>query len=188
MNEALGVLFLLNLALIGLLPFIFFRRDGRFNLMWWVTGAPFFVCGAVLVATWLGGLTSIVAAGAPLGRILEAAAVPFGLASIGLISFTLGTHRVPIALWHQDNDAPKSIVTYGAYQRIRHPFYTAFLLALFGAFLAAPQLATALTFAYGAAVLNYTAAREEARLSASAFGAEYQTYMLQAGRFWPKWR
>jgi protein-S-isoprenylcysteine O-methyltransferase Ste14 len=188
MNGVVFFLCILNLALIGLLPFVFFRRDGRLNLMWWLTGTPFNLCAAVLMATLAGWLTPLVGYGTPLGRLLEWLAVLCNLASIGLICFTLGTHRVPLSLWHQDNDAPQSIVTFGAYRLMRHPFYGAYLLALLGAFLFSPQSGTAFTFAYGAIILNYTAAREEARLQASQFGEEYKTYMLQTGRFWPKWR
>jgi len=188
MNGAVFFLCIVNLALIGLLPLVFFRRDGQFNLMWWLTAAPFFLCAAILITTLAGRLTPLVGYGTRLGRLLECLAVPCSLASIGLICFTLGTHCVPLSLWHQDNDAPQSLVTFGAHRRIRHPFYGAFLLALLGAFLFSPQHGTALTFAYGAVILHYTAAREEARLQASQFGDEYKAYMLQTGRFWPKWR
>jgi protein-S-isoprenylcysteine O-methyltransferase Ste14 len=140
------------------------------------------------MATLAGWLTPLLGYGTRLGRLLEWLAVPCSLASIGLICFTLGTHRVPISLWHQNNDAPQRIVTFGAYRCMRHPFYGAFLLALLAAFLCSPQSGTALTFAYGAIILNYTAAHEEVRLQTSQFGDEYKAYILQTGRFWPKWR
>jgi protein-S-isoprenylcysteine O-methyltransferase Ste14 len=91
-----------------------------------------------------------------------------------------------VALWHQRDDAPQHIVTWGAYRRIRHPFYAAFLLILAGAFLFAPSLGTAATLAFGALQLNRTAAGEERRLAASAFGADYRTYVARTGRFLPR--
>jgi protein-S-isoprenylcysteine O-methyltransferase Ste14 len=109
-------------------------------------------------------------------------------ASIALIAFTLGTHRTRIALWHQRNDAPESIVTYGAYRWIRHPFYSAFLLGLLGALLFCPQWGTLVAFLYGFFILNHTAAREEERLGGSNFGTEYQAYMQRTGRFLPRRR
>ena len=84
------------------------------------------------------------------------------VASIALIAFTLGTHRHRLALWHQTNDAPEHLVTYGAIRRLRHPFYTAFLLALLAALLACPHVGTAATLWPG--YYNYTAAQEEQRL------------------------
>jgi protein-S-isoprenylcysteine O-methyltransferase Ste14 len=176
-------LYLLNFAFIGLLPRIFFRRDGRLGLMWWLTATPFFLCPAVLVAAAAGNF-------GPFGPsawipVREVIAVVVSVASIALIFLTLGTHRVRIALWHQDNDAPQHIVTYGAYSRIRHPFYTSFLLAFAGAFAFFPHWGTLVLLSYAAIVLNHTAGREETRLSASEFGAEYREYTRRTGRFFP---
>lgn len=184
MNEAVLLLYLLNFIFVGLLPKIFFKKDGRFNLMWWLTAAPFLICTLSLIASYAGYISPVIP---PTWiRWLEVASVPVSAASIGLLFFTLGTHRIPIALWHQNNDAPKSIVTYGAYKRIRHPFYASFLLVFVGAFIFCPHWITFLTLVYGFLILSFTAAREERRLSASEFGAEYQDYMRRTGRFLPK--
>lgn len=177
MIQPTTLLLLINLAYIGTLPRIFFRKDGRFGPMWWATAAPFFVSAAFLLG-----------AGAPAAALFELAAVPLSAASITLISATLGAHRVPLALWHQENDAPAAIVTHGPYRRIRHPFYAAFLLALAAVLVHSPHAVTAATFAYGLAMLTATAAREERRLLASPFGAQYRAYMQRAGRFLPLWR
>ena len=186
MNEPVVFLFILNLIFIGLLPLIFFRRDGRFNLMWWVTASPFFLCTLFLILATAGYITPLRFNGWT--RWLDLASVAFSVASIALIFFTLGTHRIPIALWHQENDAPKHIVTYGAYQRIRHPFYASFILALFGAFIFCPHWGTLYTLLHGVTVLNLTAAREERRLSASEFGDEYRKYLQRTGRFCPRFK
>lgn len=176
MIQPATLLLLINLAYIGVLPRIFFRKDGRFGPMWWATAAPFFVCAAFILD-----------AGAPAAS-LELASVPLSAISIALISVTLGCHRVPLALWHQANEAPVEIVTHGPYRRIRHPFYAAFLLTLAAALVHSPDVVTAATFAYGVAMLNATAAREERRLLASRFGAQYRAYMQRTGRFLPLWR
>src|SRR5688572_31641084 len=110
MSISVLTLYLLNFAFIGLLPRIFFRRDGRLGPMWWLTATPFFLCPAVLVAAAAGYL-------APFGPtawapVREVVAVVVSVASIALIFLTLGTHRIRIALWHQDNDAPQHIVTH----------------------------------------------------------------------------
>src|SRR6185369_4103892 len=185
MNESILLLLLLNFVFIGLLPKLFFKKDGKFNLMWWVTASPFFLCTVVLLATYLGYISRLSGTQNTTTRILEPITVLFSVASLALMFFTLGTHRIPIALWHQDNDAPTHIVTYGAYRWIRHPFYASFLLALFGAALFCPSLGTFFTFIQGFVILNLTAAREERRLCASQFGNEYSEYMRRNGRFIP---
>lgn len=186
MNEAVLLLYLLNFAYIGILPLIFFKRDGRFNPMWWLTAAPFFLCSLLLIIGWAGFIKPIINYGSTWSRLLVLASVPFSAASIALLSYTRGTHRIPIALWHQENDAPRMVVTYGAYSRIRHPFYASFILAFCGALLFFPHPVTLFTLIYGFLILNVTAAREEKRLGASEFGAEYRDYMEHTGRFWPR--
>jgi protein-S-isoprenylcysteine O-methyltransferase Ste14 len=186
MNEPVVLLFVLNLIFIGLLPKIFFRKDGRFNLMWWVTASPFFICTLFLLFAAAGYIAPF--KDAAWSRWIDLISVPLSVASIALLFFTLGTHRIPIALWHQDNDAPKHIVTYGAYRWIRHPFYASFILALLGAFLFCPHWGTLYALLHGATVLNFTAASEERRLSASEFGGEYQQYVRRTGRFLPRFK
>ena len=188
MNASVLLLSLLNFVFIGLLPIVFFRRDGHLKPLWWLTAVPFFVGPLFLLASYAGLISPLTGYGTPAGALLSALAVPLHAGSISLIAFTLGTHRRRIALWHQDNDAPESIVTYGAYARVRHPFYAAFLLALLGALIFCPQWGTLLTFVYGYSILNLTAAQEERRLRASEFGREYEAYMRRTGRFVPRWR
>lgn len=179
-------LFACNLLFIGLLPKIFFRQDGAYNLMWFVTGAPFGLAGAALAAALAGRVSPLDVGSAEIQVAMTVVGVALSAGSIALIAYTIGTHRVPLALWHQDNDAPRSIVTYGAYKRIRHPFYTSFLMCLVGAVLVMPHAATLGCLAYGLAILNHTAAREERRLLASEFGGEYRDYLTRTGRFVPR--
>lgn len=186
MNKAVLLLYALNFAAIGALPTLFFKKDGRFNARWWLTAAPFFLCPPVLAVSFLGYLSPLADGGGRAKDLRELASVCFSAASLALLCFTLGTHRIPIALWHQDNDAPRLIVTYGAYRRVRHPMYASFLLAFFGAFLAAPHWTTLSLLLYAFLILTLAAAGEEARLRRSEFGAEYASYMRVAGRFWPK--
>ena len=187
MNPAVLLLFLMDLLFIGLLPVIFFKRDGRLNLQWWLTAAPYVLCGMFLIASFLHIIPPVTGYDTPISRALSLVGVVFSAASIALIAFTLGTHRLRIALWHQSNDAPEHIVTYGAYSRIRHPFYAAFLLALVGALIFCPHLGTLATLIYGFFIMNSTAAKEEQKLSGSKLGGEYRAYMQRTGRFIPHW-
>jgi protein-S-isoprenylcysteine O-methyltransferase Ste14 len=184
-REAL-LLLLLNFLFVGALPRIFFRKGGL-QLMWWITALPLFLSPVVAVLVFLGVLQTPWPDEAA-RRYLSLAAVALSACSIALIALTIGSNRVPLALWHQKDDAPQNIVTFGAYRRIRHPFYASFLLALTAAVLLAPHILTALALLYGFTILNYTAAREEARLSQSTFGEEYRQYMTRSGRFFPKWK
>lgn len=191
MNKILLLLYFLNFMYIGLLPRIFFKKGGQLNARWWATASPFMLCMLLFLHQFFSlqilppVLTTpmLPAAWQPW---LELVSVPISVFSIVLISLTIGGHRVPLALWHQNNDAPVNIVTWGAYSRIRHPFYSAFILALSGAFLFLSTPVTLVTFLYGFTVLNLTAAREERSLSTSEFGEEYQAYMQKTGRFWPR--
>ncbi len=182
MDHTLSAVLLFNLGFIGLLPFIFFRRDGVFNLRWFLTAAPFLLASLCLVLEWIQVVS-------PTLQIWEFSWVSLvlSLLSITLIAFTWGTNRIPLALWHQSNDAPQMIVTFGAYKRIRHPFYTSFILCLLAVVLHCPHALSLLALVYGVFILNWTASREEQRLSQSQFGADYLAYMKVTGRFWPKW-
>jgi protein-S-isoprenylcysteine O-methyltransferase Ste14 len=186
MNHAVLFLHLLNLLYIGLLPRIFFKKGGRYNAAWWLTAAPFLANTFLLLLAGAGILPFHWALPDPFRGQFTGLSVAFAAGSIALISYTLGTHRIPIALWHQESDAPEQIVTWGAYARIRHPFYAAFLLALVAQFLFLPHAGTFVSLLYGVWRLDATAAREEARLSASALGPEYREYLARTGRFWPR--
>ncbi|MER5698839.1 isoprenylcysteine carboxylmethyltransferase family protein [Streptomyces mirabilis] len=185
MNSAVLLLLVLDFALITMLPRLFFLRTGTFNLRWWSTALPVGLSPVLAVVCRLLDVRPVVPTGWLPGTGL--AAVVFFAGSIALVTLTIGTHRVPIALWHQSDDDPQHIVTWGTYRRIRHPFYTAFLLAFAGAALAFPHWYTFALLIYMATMLNTLAAREERKLSTSEFGAQYQEYMTRTGRFLPRW-
>jgi len=105
--------------------------------------------------------------------------------SISLISYTIGTHRISLNLWHQEQDQPHHIVTYGPYEKIRHPFYTSFILSLTGAFIFCPHWVTLLTLVSGIIALQITAVKEEKKLQ--NHDPDYKEYMKKTGRFFPKY-
>ena len=166
------------LALIGLLPRIFFRR-GRLNARWWLTAAPFGVSAATLLLALFGRVEPMVESEA-----LEIAAIALAVAGVALIRWTLATHARPVSLWHQENDRPEALVTRGAYARVRHPFYASFLLVLLACALAVPHVATIGALAAAFLLLDRTAAREERRLTRE-FGEQYLGYIGRTGRFLP---
>ncbi|WP_373234565.1 methyltransferase family protein [Mycobacterium marinum] len=176
-------LYLLNFVLFITMPIYFFRKDGAFNVKWWLTSLPLGLCPAALAVAWAAKLVPYLP-GSWVGPS-ELVAVGLSAASLCLLFYTLGTHRVPLSLWHQSNDAPRYIVTEGAYRRIRHPFYTSYLLAFAGAVVLFPHWMTITLAIYACVVLNVTAAREERRLATSEYGAQYRQYMARTGRFVP---
>jgi protein-S-isoprenylcysteine O-methyltransferase Ste14 len=184
MSTAFLTLNILVFVYITILPRIFFRGDGKFNLMWWLTGFPLGLSPFAVVLQAKNLLPSGMVF--PTSTLQEVLGTIICIAAFCLISFTIGTHRIPLSLWHQENDAPRQIVTWGAYKRIRHPFYSSFITALVGSVVAAPNVLTIIALIYGIAILNSTAAKEEQKLSASEYGQEYVDYMKGTGRFFPR--
>jgi protein-S-isoprenylcysteine O-methyltransferase Ste14 len=179
-------LFLFAYGTMWSLPRVFFRNDGRRNLRWWITALPHSLAPWFLVVGYAGWLTPLSPLGPAAVRWTDAVSVLFGAASIALEFATISAHRTPLALWHQKNDAPTEIVTWGPYGRVRHPFYASFLLLMIGTVLAFPHLTTLACLAAAVALFTVTAAGEEKRLLASAYGAEYAAYLRRTGRFFPR--
>ncbi len=186
MNLAATFMVILNFALIGLLPIVFFRRDGNFNLAWLATATPFFVTTVVLILGQMDFLQPVFEADQLLATAMQLLAVLAAAVSIMLIGLTIGAHRIPLALWHQKNDAPVELVTWGPYARIRHPFYSSFLLAFSAAILVLPHYLTLLACVYSSITLTMTAKREEQRLMACVYGDQYIRYFRQSSRFFPR--
>ena len=178
------VINLASFCLVGILPLAYFRR-GSFNRRWWATAVPFFLTPIAVLAVAAGWIPANVDA-VSARQVLSAASVLPSLLGIALIERTARTHRARPALWHQEDDEPVRIVREGPYRRIRHPFYSAFLLIFAGAALAAPHWLTWAAFGYTLISLNVTAAREERRLLDSRHGDIYRDYMAVAGRFLPR--
>ena len=186
MPLSLLILLLCNFVTIGLLPLLFFRNDGTYNLRWLLTALPFFVTPIILVGGAVGAIGAPAFDGGLVATALQILAVPISVLSIALIAMTVGVHRIPLALWHQDNDDAVELITFGPYAHVRHPFYTSFILAMIASLLAFPHVAVFALLVYTFAALDITARREEKNLSASEFGADYLAYIGVSGRFFPR--
>jgi protein-S-isoprenylcysteine O-methyltransferase Ste14 len=148
-----------------------------------LTMAPLAIAPLLVVLAWYGVLP-VDQSGLPTVReVLLAVAA---LASITLVAYTAGTHRIPLSLWHQRDDAPVEIVNWGPYRRVRHPFYVSYLLALMAVVLVIPSWHSFAVLVIGAVALDLTARREERRLLASDLGAQYAAYRELTGRFVPR--
>src|SRR5215207_1502015 len=97
-STAAAVIVIGNITLIGLLPFVFFK-PGRRTVGWLVTASAFLIAPLLVAAA----------------RATEVAGAVACLVSVYVIGVAVGSHRTPIALWHQRDDAPVEIVTWGPY-------------------------------------------------------------------------
>ncbi len=77
------------------------------------------------------------------------------------------------------------LATTGAYARVRHPQYVAFVMILFGFLLQWPTLLTLAMFPILVVMYGRLAAREEADMR-MRFGNEYEMYAARTPRFLPK--
>jgi protein-S-isoprenylcysteine O-methyltransferase Ste14 len=187
MEFSAAVLITLNDALVCLLPVIFFRRDGALTPMWLITASPYAIAPLV---TWCV-YYRVLAPSIDYVAALAFAGVLLSTLSILMMGLTLGSHRIPLALWHQkpENDAPQHIVDWGIYRRIRHPFYSSFILLMIANTLIAQNIWAFAVLAYVVVILTFTAQKEERRLSAESggIGEHYRKYMTTTGRFFPRW-
>ena len=96
MDKPALVLALLVFATVGVLPRIFFRRDGKLNLAWWLTAWPYTAAPVLLVLS----ASHVFAPEGPRGWAggLAIAATVFFFLSVALLFYTLGTHRIRISL------------------------------------------------------------------------------------------
>ncbi len=186
MHTTVLVLFGLNYTLIILLPFIYFvKRERGHSVMWCVTAAPFVLLPCFMFLPNFGEMRPLVAAESTPGIALAALSALSSVMSLGLVAWARGAHRERPPQWHQQQDLPTSLTTHGPYARMRHPFYSAYLMMFLAAAAIVPNGGTLGVLIYAVIVLNHTAAREERRLCASRFGEQYHAYVAQSGRFVP---
>lgn len=82
-------------------------------------------------------------------------------------------------------DLPSHLVTWGPYRMIRHPFYTAYLMAWTAGYLGTGRLWLLPTLA-GMIIVYFTAAlKEEDKFASSRLAEQYRTYQQCTGRFLP---
>lgn len=181
MELSLLVIASINFLYVCILPFIFFRKDGSWNIMWCLTASPYVIYPILLTLGYMGKIDPLYT-----NQTLQLAMIPVFVLSIITMAMTVATHTVPLSLWHQSNDAPVNIVKHGPYSRVRHPFYTSFILALIAGFVIFPHIITGAITIAATSLLTFTAKKEEKNLSSSEFGQEYIDYMKTTGRFFPK--
>jgi protein-S-isoprenylcysteine O-methyltransferase Ste14 len=175
-------LFLTKVTIFLVVGLMFFQK-GKHTMMWVVTALPFMLNGALLVFHYVRG-THFTPGSETRQQLIAAVATVLCAAAIALYAFTLGTHRVSIPMWHQPQDRPSQLVTWGAYRFMRHRFYASYILFFAASILLIPAWPTFLNALCFLWLINFTAAKEEKELAAK-FGNEYAQCSAVTGRFWP---
>lgn len=185
MEFSSALIIALNDILVCLLPIIFFKR-GAFTPMWFITALPYGLAPLITFSVYY----ALLPPSWNYSPGLAHGGIALSALSIFMIGLAIGAHRIPLALWHQkpENDAPQHIVDWGIYRRIRHPFYSAFILLMIANTLVTQSIFALALLAYVATILTLTAKKEERRLSNEPgdIGAHYRNYLGSTGRFCPR--
>jgi protein-S-isoprenylcysteine O-methyltransferase Ste14 len=158
-----------------------------------------FVSAAVPIRMWLVSAVSAcafvafiagLAATAPselrfgTGAVTHLAALALFLAAVR----STRQRRVTLAF---DRDMPEFLVKAGVYRRVRHPFYSSYLLFWAGCCIQCPTFPMITCAVALAALYGWAALTEERKFAVSRLAREYQAYRRDTGLFWPKlpgWR
>lgn len=184
MNLETFILFLSMPVLFAVNGAVFFRK-GQHNAKWFLTVLPF-LANAIFVAMFFAGtLSPFVPLDSVAYRVSSGAGAVLCIAAVALFAYTVGSHRVSIPMWHQPNDLPSAVVTWGPYRYVRHPFYSSYYLYFGGLVLVAPAWPILAAACYAFFVLGYTAQVEERELMNSELGEDYRSMLRSTGRFFP---
>ena len=107
-------------------------------------------------------------------------------ASLTLFWWAIRTNRRRPLSFAFSDDLPDHLVCDGPYRRIRHPFYTAYLLSWLVVPVATGEFLTLLPFAVMAGIYSAAARVEERKFEATRLGEAYGQYRRVAGMFWPR--
>lgn len=132
----------------------------------------------------LGSLAAIPVLGA-VSPVTCAIALLLCAASLALFWWAIRTNRRRPLSFAFSDDLPDHLVCEGPYRRIRHPFYTAYLLSWLMAPAATLEPLMLVPFAVMAAIYTAAARVEERKFEATRLSEAYGHYRRVAGMFWP---
>lgn len=81
---------------------------------------------------------------------------------------------------------PEELCETGPYRYIRHPLYTAYVLAYVAGLVALPHWVTGALLAANLGLFVYMANNDEKTIEASPLAADYSAYRERTGKFFPK--
>jgi protein-S-isoprenylcysteine O-methyltransferase Ste14 len=114
------------------------------------------------------------------------AAVVLYATGLGLFLWTQETTKRYPPFQEYSAVDPESLIVWGPYRIVRHPFYLSYLLVWIAGAVATRSAWAALTVAIMAGSYVAAARQEEAAYSGTRFGAEYRGYLARTGMFVPK--
>lgn len=129
----------------------------------------------------------------PLWLSLEFLMIPELVRWLGLFLLLLS---IPMTAWvHQtlgrsysytlETKSEQTLITSGPFARIRHPLYSAHNLFNLGKVILTLNIPLIILAILGIP-LTYTRMRDEERMMVEQFGKDYEDYMMQTGRIFPK--
>lgn len=152
---------------------------GTFPLGARLVSIAFFMCALAL--TW-----TLFVADQPMTFLV--AGLGLQAASCGLFWWAIVASRSARLRYVFDEGKPASLVTDGPYGRIRHPFYTSYMLFWIGWSLASASPWAIAIVAYFAFAYTAAAREEEQNFARSPLADEYSRYRAMTGRFLPRMR
>ena len=176
-----------GLTLAGLMACLLSFNWGMYRFFTIPNGSNTGIDGIKLLGTGfgLGSLMAIALLGVPSAAGC-AIALLLCAASLALFWWAIRTNRRRPLSFAFSDDLPDHLVCDGPYRRIRHPFYTAYLLSWLVTPIATQTPLMLIPFAVMAAIYTAAARVEERKFEATRLGQAYAHYRRAAGMFWPR--
>jgi protein-S-isoprenylcysteine O-methyltransferase Ste14 len=116
----------------------------------------------------------------------EIASAVLAACAIGLYEWarrTIAGRRFHVGL---SQGVPEELCEAGPYAYIRHPVYTAYMLAFLALFVAYPGIVTGVALVLNIALFGYMATFDEKVIATSSIAVPYAAYRKRVGRFMPR--
>jgi protein-S-isoprenylcysteine O-methyltransferase Ste14 len=154
-----------------------FVRPHGLTLRMALSGASGFLAGVAnaVVIAWFN----------PVRPLLAWAGLVLYALAWGLFEWAVRTTRGRPLSFVFAKDLPVHLLTRGPYALVRHPFYTAYLLAWTGGVVMTGQVLLVVPLLVTFGWYNATANFEEAKFAASPLAADYAAYRARTGKFLP---
>ncbi len=156
----------------------------------WVAGRTFTRVQSSLLALLLVCNFAIMAYEArytePSGLWLRSAGFVLLILALSLLEWAAFCVRGKFFSYIGNPDPPKFIFISGPYARIRHPFYSSYILTLVAVAMIFPNRVTIAVAVFNFALLWYAAEFEEQKFAATEMAGSYRTYIARTGRFLPR--
>lgn len=157
------------------------RQEGLAILL---TLRPIGLAGVVGLIAFMVNPAAMAWSSLPLPNWVRWTGAVLGAAGGGLLLWTfhtLGPNLTDTVVTRKTH----TLVTWGPYQWVRHPFYNSGALCILAASLVTANWFLLLTGTIALLLLVLRTRKEEENLL-QRFGDDYRTYMQRTGRFWPK--